>query len=235
MSAEASNRNELVGQRLEAHIHKDGRKIPTIAKAMQVSRFTLRHWCKGERRISSDDLMLFCDILKLTEDDRIELLILAGYPVFYRDSLEMREATRRATQEDTEVREILSRYRDGNLDFLALVRRQQVIFQVHSAFQQRLRLFSSDPVQKQIEDYINAARSLGALIDELDSRFKHLDQGRLLRTIFDVQRGGIFFYYLLDGIYIFAATIDQTTMDDGSSDQEVQSAVKAIKKLMRLP
>jgi hypothetical protein len=85
--------------------------------------------------------------------------------------------------------------------------------------------------KQQNERYKNIAKKLHDIIDLVNHEFEELGQGILIRTIFDVKKGGVFYYHISDDEYIFGATVDQDNMNNNSADNLLRNITKKIKKL----
>lgn len=87
----------------------------------------------------------------------------------------------------------------------------------------------SKTADEQIANYRNIARSLQNMLDTLNNEFKILEQKSLFKTIFDVEKGGIFYYHFDDEEFLFGATIIQTHMDTHHADGEMKKLFEDIK------
>ena len=126
---------------------------------------------------------------------------------------------------------------NNTLDYIAYVEIEKEDSKVSIApdFQRRMEQFGLSKEKTrggQLKLYDTLSTSMHEMVDEVNDTFKELDQGVLFRVIYDVKKGGIFYYHIEDGTYLFIATLDQSSMDDGSAEAEVQS-IKSTVKLWR--
>lgn len=62
----------------------------------------------------------------------------------------------------------------------------------------------------------------------LDAAFAPAGQGENVRAIFDIDMGGFIFTRIHPTRFLFAATLDQSVMNDDSCDRDVRALVRAI-------
>ena len=63
-------------------------------------------------------------------------------------------------------------------------------------------------------DYEIAGKQINNLISRLNSRFKTLRSGNLIRTVFDVEMGAVYYYYVTPNDYLIGVTLAQASVDD---------------------
>lgn len=117
------------------------------------------------------------------------------------------------------------------LDFVSYYKQGVLEYSVCPDFETRLRVFQIDKTRReQVEHYCSLAENLNKTIDQLNNTFDQLDQGILIRTIFDVKKGGIFYYHFDDDQYLFGATVDQSKMNNDKSDHMMRELFEIVKK-----
>ena len=72
------------------------------------------------------------------------------------------------------------------------------------------------------------AAQLYAAVSEMDKNFASSGQGENGRVVFDIDMGGMFFTRIHRDRFLFAVTLDQTCMNDNSSDRAVRRLVRQI-------
>jgi hypothetical protein len=83
-------------------------------------------------------------------------------------------------------------------------------------------------VAEQVQIWDDIARQVHRSVDQMDKSFRASSQGENVRVVFDIEMGGFFYTRLSSDRYLFAATLDQTTMNDNSCDRDVQNLVHAL-------
>lgn len=132
----------------------------------------------------------------------------------------------------TTLREILQAYVDlaGGLDFAACYYKNNLSHAI-SKDQVSHRLLHyrvHRDVTEQTEYYLNLTQEVHELTKNANERLKKLDQGILFRTVYDVEKGGLFYTQISESCYVVATTIEQKSMDDNTADLEMRSLVKTI-------
>lgn len=119
------------------------------------------------------------------------------------------------------------------LDYLGYCKSHSIIDYPNPKMQLRMDEKGIDKhFTDQVSEYKDIASSMFEVIDTLNDKFKDLEQGVLVRIVFDVEEGGIFYYHINDNPkeYLFGATVDQEKMDDHSADSIMKDVRKKIKK-----
>jgi len=117
---------------------------------------------------------------------------------------------------------------DTTLDYIAFFQQhsnKKVIYieNVTENFTERLEEHKINKTAvQQVEKYRMVAISLRDTIDFLNNQFSVLDQNILIRTVFDVEKGGIFYYHFNDDEFLFGATINQKHMNDDTADTQMR-------------
>ena len=62
-------------------------------------------------------------------------------------------------------------------------------------------------------------------VDDLNSRFRVLNQGELMRTIFDVERGGLLYYRISQSDYLIGICLDQQLIYQTDREMKKTAAV----------
>lgn len=134
--------------------------------------------------------------------------------------------------------EILDFFTDNaNLDFAAYQRGDgEYFYEDDPGFRKRFEdasHFNNNSYQEQLDLYKGLAERLHQWIDKLNDDLKEFEQGVLIRTVFDVQKGGFFYYHMKDAPqeYLIGATINQDTMDDRTSDDAMELLQQEIESL----
>jgi hypothetical protein len=79
--------------------------------------------------------------------------------------------------------------------------------------------------------YERAGRQLSWVMDELNTYTKKLDGGILIRTILDVEQGALYYYWIGDGVYLTAVTMDQSKVLD--ADEKLRRLANKVGVLPR--
>ena len=96
------------------------------------------------------------------------------------------------------------------------------------------RLFDSSVVrylkyvsgEKRSINYKSFIRKLFSVIKYLNKKFQPLQQGILVRAIFDVEHGGFFYHKVTDAEYIFGVCLNQSEMTE--ADKEMDRIVEQV-------
>lgn len=119
------------------------------------------------------------------------------------------------------------------LDYLGYCKSHSIIDYPNPKMQLRMDEKGIDKhFTDQVAEYKDIASSMFEVIDTLNDKFKGLEQGVLVRIVFDVEEGGIFYYHISDNPkeYLFGATVDQEKMDDHSADSIMKDVRNKIRK-----
>ncbi|MDX9990402.1 MAG: hypothetical protein RBS68_00005 [Anaerolineales bacterium] len=132
------------------------------------------------------------------------------------------------------IREILQAYVNlsGGLDFAACLYKD-ILYQTTSDEQLSRRLLHyrvRRGAEEQSHYFESLTREVHQLAQIAGERMKTLDQGLLFRTVYDVEKGGMFYTLISDRCYVVSATLDQNSMDDNTADLEMRSLVKTVEQ-----
>ena len=132
----------------------------------------------------------------------------------------------------TTIREVLQAYVDlpGGLDFAACMYKD-ALYQTTSDEQLSRRLLHyrvRHGAEEQAHYFQDLTREVHQLAQSAGERLKTLDQGTLFRTVYDVEKGGMFYTLISDRCYVVSATLDQSSMDNNTADLEMRSLVKTV-------
>jgi hypothetical protein len=102
------------------------------------------------------------------------------------------------------------------------------------------------PRYRTVADQVSFWRRLAGQIhqrmSELDALIESAQQGRNRRLVFDAEYGGFFFKYLRPadprtkvdtGLYLFAATLNQTELDNQKAEQHLHLLLEALQQIDR--
>ena len=121
------------------------------------------------------------------------------------------------------------------LDFLALCDGKKVLDQQqHPVFSDRLKIHNvKRSAEKQSSEYLDLAGEYTKNLGDINQRLGEIDQGGLKKVAFDVEVGGIFYYFFNDNKarsrYLFGATVSQQSMDNGLAYREMESIFDELK------
>jgi transcriptional regulator with XRE-family HTH domain len=224
------NLGEKMHNYFSIYCQVSGRNAESVADELGITRQALYRWFKGERKLSPQRLKNFCEVIRLNQEGCIDLFNIAGYL----DKVDPNSEDINAA--DQEISEILQEcmYNGEHLDFIAVVRKGRIVYKIHRDFATRLKTIGEDSVPTQISEYKSMTLQMQKIIDDLDAIFKHIDQGKLIRVIFDVRMGGVFFYYITEKIYMVAATVKQFEVDDGTAEIQAKAALVKVRQFLEL-
>jgi hypothetical protein len=83
-------------------------------------------------------------------------------------------------------------------------------------------------IDDQVKTWDEIARRLHQSLQNLDQTFRRSGQGENSRVVFDIEMGGFIYTRLHHDRFLFAATLDQSYMNDDSCARDVQRLVKAL-------
>ncbi|MEU4533901.1 hypothetical protein AB0G15_03440 [Streptosporangium sp. NPDC023825] len=81
--------------------------------------------------------------------------------------------------------------------------------------------------------YLRAGNQLNWLTQRLNRQLRRLEGGVLIRTVLDVERGAMFFYWIDETRYLIGVTLDQRKVD--ASDDKMARLVDTIRGHFTLP
>lgn len=81
--------------------------------------------------------------------------------------------------------------------------------------------------------YLRAGNQLNWLTQRLNQQLRRLEGGILIRTVLDVERGAMFFYWIDETRYLIGVTLDQRKVD--VSDDKMAKLVDTIRGHFTLP
>ncbi|MEU6717410.1 hypothetical protein ABZ897_38595 [Nonomuraea sp. NPDC046802] len=91
-----------------------------------------------------------------------------------------------------------------------------------------------DTTQEQRRDmYLRAGKRLQWLNTRLDQQLVELESGFLIRTVLDVERGALYFYWIDTGRYLLGVTLNQHKVD--VADDKMAKLVDTIRGIFALP
>ncbi|MBB6350313.1 hypothetical protein FHU36_006885 [Nonomuraea muscovyensis] len=94
--------------------------------------------------------------------------------------------------------------------------------------------FFHDTTQEQRRElYLRAGKQLQWLNTRLDRQFTEIESGVLIRTVLDVERGALYFYWIDSGRYLLGVTLDQRKVD--VADDKMAQLVDIIRGHFTLP
>jgi len=223
--------DELLRSIAERHNNLSGAEL---SRRIGYERTALAHWRKkGKLPLEAIEEL---HNKKLADDQTYyELLKASGYPMIGKVQGNKDAESTETDPKESGMMQILKKYTSSNLDFVGCCHYGKLEFATNRTLEARLEsALLSKAAHESIEMYCTIANKVHELIDNLNDHFEQLEQGILIRTIFDVEQGGFFYYHLRDGIYAFGVTVDQTAMDDDSADHEMRALVAELKRYMRL-
>jgi len=107
-----------------------------------------------------------------------------------------------------------SRLDPMNLHFVAyFTADDQCLFYVDMLDDDSVRRFNVRNTAQRRRHYEQAGRHARGIIRRLDRRWRGLESGDLVRVVFDVTEGALYFYKLRDVGYLLGVTLDQTEVD----------------------
>ena len=94
----------------------------------------------------------------------------------------------------------------------------------------RIEFFLGDEISEKdlLDGYRDLAKRLHENIEKLNEDFHLLQQGILIRTVFDVEKGGFFYYHIDDHKYLFGATVNQGAMARDEVDRVMRRMLNDI-------
>lgn len=111
----------------------------------------------------------------------------------------------------------------------------KVLCAADASISRHLKRFALVPVigddqatEKQVAAWDAVALRLHTGLAALDAAFAPTGQGENVRAIFDIDMGGFIFTRIHPTRFLFAATLDQSVMNDDSCDRDVRTLVRAI-------
>ncbi|MGS2643778.1 hypothetical protein [Streptosporangium sp. LJ11] len=81
--------------------------------------------------------------------------------------------------------------------------------------------------------YLRAGNQLNWLTQRLNRQLRRLEGGVLIRTVLDVERGAMFFYWIDENRYLIGVTLDQRKVE--ASDDKMARLVDTIRGHLTLP
>lgn len=211
--------NEQMAEILKSFMDKHGWTVGSLADSVHVSRHAVHHWLKGDRSIRVEHLITICEIMNLSDDERLQLITLKND---------------KTPPKLEGAHHILQKHRNGALDFIAVVNKGQLAFVCADDFAQRMEGMVHDFAATQIRDYKDISLQMAPLISDLDDKFLFLDQGNLTRVVFDLDKGAVLFYRLKVGYIVVGITADQRRMDDHSAGAAMRAVIADLKTYLRM-
>lgn len=90
------------------------------------------------------------------------------------------------------------------------------------------RFFGIVDVEKRREEYVRLGHQVSGMVGRLNHDFRQLDVGMLIRTVFDVERGALYYYWVDDRRYIVGVTLDQDRVE--KADRKMVQLVDSIRE-----
>ncbi|HEX6288035.1 MAG TPA: helix-turn-helix transcriptional regulator [Herpetosiphonaceae bacterium] len=212
-------RNEQIAQILKSLMKKHGWTDGKLAEALHVSRYAVAHWLKPDRSIPIDQMIRICEVMNLSDRERLQLLTLKD------DKTPIQLEG---------VQRILAGHKNGALDFIAFVHKGQLTYVCPDDFPQRMEGIAHGFAATQLHDYQEISLQMAPMISQLDDKFMYLDQGNLTRVVFDLEKGAVLFYRLMPGYIVVGITADQRRMDDRFAGAAMRAVIADLKTYLRM-
>ncbi|MEM7532026.1 MAG: hypothetical protein AAF639_07620 [Chloroflexota bacterium] len=170
--------------------------------------------------------------------DRIHLFGMWNRPDFENETVANREYIGvhknkhlQGTHEDSELISIcIDKTNVQKLHFVGLYNhRSRCLFYTEILTHPSLKIyFREDTPTARQEHYEHIGRQFHPMVEQLNQYLAHLESGNLVRTVFDVEQGGLFYYRVSSKYYLVGVTLIQTMMDD--CDKEMKELVTEVRR-----